>query len=140
MLPAEGLRPSASALHTGAVADLETADLVDGWWEYHRLASGTRLQRKALEAGLPEAAVAGRDAVMEAMDAGGPAALSLVPALLEAAPGDDDVALVGAGPLEELLHAHGLSLRPDVEAVARQHERFRRALDAVWLDGQWATP
>ena len=105
----------------------ETAELVDGWWEYHRLASGTRPQRKALEAGSPEAAVAGRDAVMEAMEAGGLAALSLVLALLDAAPEDDDVALVGAGPLEELLHGHGVSLRQDVEAVARR-DAGRRSL------------
>lgn len=122
----------------GVGTSLETAELVDGWWEYHRLASGTRLQRKALEAGVPEAAVAGRDAVMGAMDSGGPAALSLVLALLDSASGEDDVALVGAGPLGELLYAHGVSLRLDVEAVARRHERFGRALDAVWLDEQRA--
>jgi hypothetical protein len=111
-----------------------TAELVEGWWEYQRLASGSRSERKQLEAGLQEAAWAAYWAVQAATDSGGEAALSLVLALLEAAPSDDAAAAVGVGPLEDLLHAHGRELGSRVNALAGQHPRLRRALDAVWLD------
>jgi hypothetical protein len=62
--------------------------------------------------------------------------LSLVVALLDAAPSDDDAAMVGVGPLEELPQAHRSELGSRVAALAGQHARLRVALDAVWLDDE----
>lgn len=39
---------------------------------------------------------------------------------------------IGCGPLENLIRAHGVTLWPDVERLARSDPRFRRALSSVW--------
>ena len=109
------------------------ADLVAGWWEYCRLAVGSRADRLRLEAGEPASAVAAWEAVGERIDRGGGAALDLVAALLDAARDDEEVGEVGAGPLEDLLAQHGSALAEEVERLAGREPRFRAALRAVWL-------
>lgn len=106
---------------------------VEGWWEFQHLSRGSREQRKALEGGSPASAWAGVRAIDEFILGGGPTACEVVAALVGGAKDDDEVALVGAGPLEDLLHTHGEALVDDVDRFARQDSRFRRALSAVWL-------
>lgn len=104
-----------------------------GWWEFGRLSSGSREERKRLETDAIFA-WAGWDGVDDRIERGGVEALDLILALLEGAPDDDACLAVGAGPLQNLLHDHGNELIDQIERVARREPRFRRALTGVWLD------
>ena len=108
-------------------------ELALGWWEYHRLSVGSREERRLLEVGGCPAAQAGYSGVGERMQAGGRSALDLVVALIEAAPADGDLGMVGAGPLEDLLHEHANSLVGDIESLARTHPGFRAALSSAYV-------
>lgn len=110
-----------------------TDAVVAGWWEYQRLLRGNRAERTRLEVPLswPSAAA---DAVSDSVDAGGDAALDLVAALIRAAPDSEGLGLVGAGPLENLVHAHGSALVDGIETLARREPGFAEALAAVWLE------
>jgi hypothetical protein len=78
--------------------------------------------------------------VSDQIQAGGPDALELVVALIEAAPDSQGVANVAAGPLEDLVHAHGDDLVEQIETLARQLPPFAVALHGVWLsDGAVST-
>lgn len=79
------------------------------------------------------------EAVDEVVDVGGVAAVDLVAALVEGAPGeneDQEMAYLGAGPLENLLVEHGGD--PEVFAAVMERSRrsasFRLALECVWLE------
>jgi hypothetical protein len=134
---------SAPALRAGSASSCHAAhvglqprsrkELVAGWWEHARLAQGSRQQRKSLETGDALFADAGWYGVDERVERGGVQALELVAALLEHAPDDDGIALVAAGPLEDLLHRHGQELVDEIERWARQDPRFGQALAGVWL-------
>ena len=65
---------------------------------------------------------------------GGTEALDLVEALIASAPDSDAVAVVSAGPLEELVYDHGAALVGEIERRARQDPAFGKALRSVWLD------
>lgn len=109
----------------------------EDWWLFHDLLSGTREQRVDLERGVSPAAQKARrssDRVAAVVDAGGVQALELIAKLLDAAPTQDAVNLVGAGPLENLVHAHGAQLLDEIERHARQEPAFAEALRSVWLD------
>jgi hypothetical protein len=106
--------------------------VVDGWWQYQRLSVGTRCDRKGLELGEPQDVVAAAEAVDACVLDGGPEALGLVAALLRAADSDDDLGLVGAGPLEDLLHRHGAALIDSIDDLARRDPQFAKALRGVW--------
>lgn len=108
-------------------------EFVAGWWEHARMAKGTRDERKRLETGDVVFADAGWYGVDERIRRGGEDALRVVAALLGRAPDEDAVALVAAGPLEDLLNWHGDALVNEVERLARQDFRFRRALAGVCL-------
>lgn len=120
--------------------DSETRDLVAGWWKYQRLASGGRAERKALEMGEPSGAIAAADAVDERVRLGGAQALMLMSALLHGAVTDDDLALLGAGPLEDLLVRDGTALVDEVDEFARRDPRFARAITAVCWSAADAGP
>lgn len=60
------------------------------------------------------------------------AAWPVVLALVAVARDDGDLAVVAAGPIEELLVAHGPRVIERVEAQAARDPRFRRALSGVW--------
>jgi hypothetical protein len=107
--------------------------VVRGWWQFQTLHSGTREERKALEIGEPTEVWAAWGAVSDQIRAGGPAALELVVALIEAAPDSESVGNVAAGPLEDLVHAHGDELVDQLETLARQSPVFATALHDVWL-------
>jgi hypothetical protein len=112
-------------------ADL--GQLAADWWQYQRLAQGSRSERKALELGQPPAAWSARASVEGAIDSGGIEALQVILALLEAAPDASGVAVAAAGPLEDLVHQHGDALVDELDHLARQRPVFRQAMSGVWL-------
>ena len=59
-------------------------------------------------------------------------AWDLIQKLVEKAPTDSLLALIAAGPLENLLWKHGPEFIDDVEITARQNPKFRKCLRAVW--------
>ncbi len=59
-------------------------------------------------------------------------ALPVVKALVDVAVGDEELAYVAAGPIEDLLAYHGPAVIDTVEHIAREDTRFRRALTGVW--------
>jgi hypothetical protein len=52
--------------------------------------------------------------------------------LVNAAPSDEALAYVAAGPLEELLHKHGSVLIDRIEEESRGNARLQLALSGVW--------
>src|SRR5262245_57567948 len=110
-------------------------DLVAAWWRFQELQSGTRIERKALSDGEPADVCLGWDRARDLIDAGGPGAVEFVRRLITAAPDDAGIGLVGAGPMEDLLYAHGPELAPTVEALARRELSIARALASVWGSG-----
>ena len=110
-----------------------SGDLVSAWWAYQRLAQGSREDRKRLSLGEPAEVCAGWEGARDRIDTGGMDALQLVVALVEAAPDAACVALVGAGPLEDVVHEHGAALVTEIERLARQHAGFSQALRSVSL-------
>ena len=65
-------------------------------------------------------------------------ALSVIAGAVSAAPGDRDLALIAAGPLEDLLCLHGDQIIDEVERLAANDDRFRRALSGVWGENRMA--
>jgi hypothetical protein len=119
------------------VDDLDETVTIETWWLGHRLASGTRADRIELERGESTAALRARaasEAVRVRLDAGGPPALAFVLELLAAAPDERGVALVGAGPLEDLIHQHGDALAALIDETARQDPAFAACLGSVCVD------
>lgn len=119
-----------------AVVVLADDQLAAQWWNYHRLSRGSRDERKALETGEPADAVEAADIVYERVAQGGSAALSTVASLVRTAVSADDLCLVGAGPLEDLLCEHGVELAQSVDELARREPAFAAALRCVW----WSPP
>jgi len=60
-------------------------------------------------------------------------AWSIIVKLIAGAENDRVLAFVAAGPLEELLVAHGLHVMSHVEKLAKSDDKFRRALTGVWI-------
>jgi hypothetical protein len=119
-------------------SDFVPADVVAArWWEHKRLSSGTRTERKQLALGEPVDVVRANEIVRESMWQGGADALDLVVALIDAAPSDDVIAYVGAGPLEDLLLDHSDALIDQVDDLARRSPAFARALSAVYPSDAW---
>lgn len=125
------------------VVDKGSADLdqlTAGWWEYRRLAQGSRSERKTLELGEPVLAWAARMNVEDLVGAGGVEALRVVLALLETAPDSSGVALVASGSLEDLLYEHGDALADEFDRLVRQSPLFRQAMACVWLSSGVLNP
>jgi hypothetical protein len=57
----------------------------------------------------------------------------IVNLLIDAAPSDEVLGSIAAGPLEDLLREHGSQFVDRVEERARQNERFRQCLAGVWM-------
>jgi hypothetical protein len=110
----------------------------EDWWLFHELSAGNRDQRLELDRGeSPRATAAWRAwwKVDDTIEAGGREALDLVLRLLHAAPDEESaVAIVGAGPLEELVHGHGAELFDALSDLARRNPAFTAALRCVWLE------
>lgn len=113
-------------------------DLVERWWAFHRLVTGSREERKQLEAGVPVEVQQAYDEVADAVDHGRPGVVQLLAALVDAAPDEDGVAVVAAGPLEDLIHAHGPEVVDEIETTARRSPAFAEALAHVWVDDEAA--
>lgn len=109
-------------------------ELADGWWQAQRLAYGTREQRKRWSLGEPPDVERHWARARELIDQGGEQALDLVLALLRSAPAGTGAATVGAGPLEDLVVAHGDRLAPRIGQLARRSPLFAAALAAVQSD------
>jgi hypothetical protein len=75
--------------------------------------------------------------VNDLADAGDPAVMGVLQALVDSAPSDEELDFVGAGPLEDLLShsGHGAAFVDEVERRARQDRRFRVAVSGLWLNG-----
>jgi hypothetical protein len=72
------------------------------------------------------------DCVDEMMhNAPGPS-IAFILAALDACQTGAQVAILGAGPLETLLKAHGLEVIGDLEREARKHAKVRYLLSATW--------
>ena len=65
--------------------------------------------------------------------------LAATVAALKACEGPEDVAMIAAGPLEDLIAAHGAALIDTIERRARQAPRFRYALTGVCPRGEGRT-
>lgn len=115
-------------------------DVVSGWWEYQRLSAGNRQARKNLELGEPRSAVVAADAVHDLIRRGGVTGLALVKGLVDAATSADDLVLVAAGPLEDLLVEHGRDMIDEIDLLARQNPRFAAAMSGVWWSSAEAGP
>jgi hypothetical protein len=104
------------------------AELAADWWRYQRL-SAREKESDPMTAW---------DCVVDSTDAFEPLhprALDVIQALVDGAQDEaDDVGLVGAGPLEELLNGeHSAEFVDDIERRARQHPRFRKAVSGIWM-------
>ena len=53
--------------------------------------------------------------------------------LIEASSTPEILSYVAAGPLEDLLNAHGQQFIDEVEILSRRNPKFREALRGVWL-------
>ncbi|MBR7835625.1 hypothetical protein KDL01_20285 [Actinospica durhamensis] len=108
-------------------------ELARAWWEGRRLADGTRDERKRWSLGEPADVAAAWERVQRIVGDGGEPALELVLALLRGSPDEAGYAMVGAGPLEDVVTRYGNDLAPRLDELARQSPAFRRALASVWL-------
>src|SRR3954465_1457449 len=98
---------------------------------------GTREQRvdlERVESSLAHPAQRAYEYVQDSVGVGGTEALDFVEALIKSAPHVDAVAVVSAGPLEDLVYDHGAALVDEIESRARQDPAFAKALCSVWLD------
>jgi hypothetical protein len=71
--------------------------------------------------------------VHDRMNAGGVAGVDLVRALVECAPNETELWSIGAGPLEDLVRAHGDALVDLLVGCADRDPRFAEALSCVWV-------
>jgi hypothetical protein len=86
-----------------------------------------------LEAGHPAQVYSNFTYVNTVIARGGQPALNVVLALLETAPNEQCMSIVGEGPLDDLIKKHGNALVADVEDLAHHDPRFAYALSGVLL-------
>ncbi len=67
-------------------------------------------------------------------------AVKLMVDLADAAPDDEALSYLGAGPIEELVGRFHADVVQEVDDAARQNDRFRYALRSAWLDGKVPDP
>ena len=112
----------------------DRALLVAKWWEYYRLAAGSREQHKTMESGLPPDVRMAHDHVAEIVERGAPEVVELLADLAVATPAEQDPALVGTGPLEDLIRDHGDAFGAEIELYAGRVPEFAAALRSIRLD------
>jgi hypothetical protein len=109
-------------------------EIAAGWWEYGRLLSGDLADRAGLERGEPAWAVAACDTVHNLIQAGGDAAVWACVALIEYAPDPVDAPnYVGAGPLEDLVVAHGDAISEALARIGAEYPTLCEARESVWV-------
>jgi hypothetical protein len=114
-----------------AVSDAVPADVPARWFEYWRRASGTRDERKALEQGRPIEVQAAHDWIEKRIMSGGVAAIDAIAEIAEAASNPDEEAIVGIGPIEDLIHCHGDAVVDLLVERARRIPALARTLRYV---------
>lgn len=108
---------------------MSTEGLIDRFWQEHRLSQGTREERL-------EASGVAWGEVDHLLDGPASEVVRMLVALAEAAPSEEEVGLVGAGPIEELVarragqfdSEEGRELLEELDTAARRSSRFRSAL------------
>lgn len=108
---------------------MATDGLIDRFWQEHRLSQGTRQERL-------EASGAAWGEVDDLLDGPASEVVRMLVALAEAAPSEEEVGLVGAGPIEELVarragqfdSEEGHELLEELDTAARRSARFRSVL------------
>jgi hypothetical protein len=116
----------------------KTKALIEGWWEIHRLTTERPSGHQAMIEDLWWA----WEALESEMDDASPGAVQLLVALCEAAPSEEELGSVGAGPLETLIVENAATMATPVGAVlldavaraSRQSPPFRIALAGVWYE------
>lgn len=104
-------------------------DVAAAYWRRHRLANSADRNERVAAPELDWAA----DAVDSAVDTGSATAIGMLLALRAAATSADEVAALGAGPLEEFLHSRsGEDELDQLEAAIRGTPGLRDALGHVW--------
>jgi hypothetical protein len=63
------------------------------------------------------------------------AAWPLLIDLVNSSPDDATLAYIAAGPLEDLIVLHGVTMIDRIESTAATNGRLRRALTGVWVEG-----
>ncbi len=125
-LVAEALGIAQEALPPG---DLPLDRLAARYLAYLRAGKGDELA----PADHPDAWTA--DVYFELTDAHPALGLAATEAAIAAAETPQDVALIAAGPLEDLIAHHGAALIDEIEALAPRAPRFAYALTGVWPQG-----
>jgi hypothetical protein len=101
--------------------------LPDAYWLHHRLFHskdrGERLSADQYSWAW--------ETVWETMERGGPDAIRLLFELADAAPDEDAIAYLGAGPIEDLLHERRAEDLDLLDEAARKDRRIRLALQHV---------
>lgn len=109
---------------------MTSPELVDAYWRQYQLSqSALRADRMAAESLFHV-----WEEVEEVVQSGRPDVVRLLVALADAAPGDQALATLGAGPLEDLIRLHAEDFVDQIDEAARRNEAFRKALRCVWYD------
>lgn len=101
-------------------------DLLEGYLRY--LEAAEAQPSKSLDSDILPGAVAVDELVERDPDEG----WRITCALVNRAPSDRALAIVAAGPLEDLLTKHGVAVIDRVEEESRKNDRLRLALSGVW--------
>jgi hypothetical protein len=131
-LVAEALGVSPDTLPPG---DLPVARLADRWLGYMRAALA---DDTAAPQDVPDFWTASLMLDLARIEPG--LCLDVVLAALPLCRQSEEVALIAAGPLEDVIAAHGAALIGRIEAEAAGSARLRLALSGVWPEGSAGTP
>jgi hypothetical protein len=109
----------------------DPAVLADGFWEYYRRTTSTV---RAVRLGAGDNRWAW-DEVEDRVRSEPEEMIAILVAIADAAPDDDALAYLGAGPVEDLIVSRGSAVVVDrIEGAARSNENFRKALRCAWFD------
>lgn len=131
-LVAEALGVSPDALPPG---DLPVARLAERWLGYMQAAQA---DEAAAPQDVPDFWTA--SLVMDLARIAPGLCLDVVLAALSLCRRSEEVALIAAGPLEDLIALSGAQVIDRIEAAAAASPRFRLALTGVWPEGSAGTP
>jgi hypothetical protein len=120
---------STAAFGRGVTLERVTREaLIETYWRHHRLVTAARPPLLAVSD-----TFWANEEVLAAVGAPDPDAIELLAELAATAPDDEALVHLGAGPVEEFVHAHGDELGHDLALAARDHPRLRTALANVWF-------
>ncbi|GEM_PF-1152419 len=112
-------------------SESDVQDLVAAYWRYWR---GSEIDRRRVEGRLEDPTFAAQLEVGRQVRRGGQSSLELIDALLSAADSDDEIVIIGDGPLSELLWSHASELSLEIATRAERDTSFQLALDQVDRD------